>query len=203
MTVAAIAPAAVGNAHSQPSTPGNGSRKLSRPANWGRGLANALHAAVRCAELFAKRADNSSDGQPEEYGSALRSAGPRRGEARFGVEECRAAPRSMVSRGGARCRKRRTVRRWRGAPDRNCGRWREPFTAAVSETDLRSVWWRFAASDRSFRSEAAAAGRRRREYWTEYRRSVLHGPVAFSPFFTPFFRGERRCDNGQNVLFSV
>ena len=49
MTVAAIAPAAVGNAHSQPSTPGNGSRKLSRPANWGRGLANALHAAVRCA----------------------------------------------------------------------------------------------------------------------------------------------------------
>lgn len=76
MTVAAIAPAAVGNAHSQPSTPGNGSRKLSRPANWGRGLANALHAAVRCAELFAKRADNSSDGQPEEYGSALRSAGP-------------------------------------------------------------------------------------------------------------------------------
>ena len=89
MTVAAIAPAAVGNAHSQPSTPGNGSRKLSRPANWGRGLANALHAAVRCAELFAKRADNSSDGQPEEYGSTLRSAGPRRGEARFGVEECR------------------------------------------------------------------------------------------------------------------
>ena len=173
MTVAAIAPAAVGNAHSQPSTPGNGSRKLSRPANWGRGLANALHAAVRCAELFAKRADNSSAGG-----------------VRLGVEERRAA-------------KRRTVRRWRGAPDRNCGRWREPFTAAVSETDLRSVWWRFAASDRSFRSEAAAAGRRRREYWTEYRRSVLHGPVAFSPFFTPFFRGERRCDNGQNVLFSV
>ena len=92
MTVAAIAPAAVGNAHSQPSTPGNGSRKLSRPANWGRGLANALHAAVRCAELFAKRADNSSDGQPEEYGSALRSAGPEKGEGRPGIEECRAAP---------------------------------------------------------------------------------------------------------------
>ena len=89
MTVAAIAPAAVGNAHSQPSMPGNGSRKLSRPANRERDLANALHTAVRCAELFAKRADNSSDGQPEECGSALRSAGPRRGEARFGVEECR------------------------------------------------------------------------------------------------------------------
>ena len=110
MTVAAIAPAAVGNAHSQPSTPGNGSRKLSRPANWGRGLANALHAAVRCAELFAKRADNSSDGQPEEYGSALRSAGPeecgsalrsigpRRGEARFGVEERRTGKRRRAAR---------------------------------------------------------------------------------------------------------
>ena len=92
MTVAAIAPAAVGNAHSQPSTPGNSSRKLSRPANRERDLANALHTAVRCAELFAKRADNSSDGQPEECGSALRSAGPEKGEGRPGLEECRAAP---------------------------------------------------------------------------------------------------------------